>query len=1271
MIGRRIGAYRLEEEVGRGGMGVVFRAARIDGEFDQTVAIKLIKRGMDTEAVLKRFRRERQITAALNHPNIAYFYGGGSTDDGLPYFVMEFISGLPLYKYCDRQRLAIRDRLEVIRQICWAVQAAHDAGVIHRDLKPSNILVTHKGKPKLLDFGIAKVLVPDLEATDHNTTATQMRVMTPEYASPEQISGNEVTPASDIYSLGVILYELLTGHRPYSFHRNVPDEVERVIREEFPTNPSGVLTREDGLVPMNGDMVSVDSITIARAATAEDLRRELTGDLDRIVLKALRKDPAERYASATALADDITNYLENRPVRAEFFVSMSDLSVEAVTGKLTLAILPFRVLGNTGDTGEAFLGIGLADALISRLSGVPRLIVRPTTSILPFAAEDPSVAGSRLGVEYVLTGNIRIAGNRIRISVQLMNAVEQSTLWAKAFDEDLGDVLEIEDSLSAQVASSLLPRLTSEERKRLEKRGTNVPAAYEAYLRGRYFWSKFSDEGLMKAVEEFNRAVQLDPEYALPYIGLADYYAWSAIFGEIASEDAFPKAEAAARKALEIDDSLADAYAILAFCVFLHKYNWRDAEFLVKRALELNPNHGFAHECYSNILCTRGKTEEAINEIRIAEELDPVSPRAILMTAWTLYQTRRFAEAEASARKALSMQPGLAQALLHLGNILSSSGKQDEAIAVLRKSAETWRGSGLPRYMLAFARAAEGNIDAVKNIIGKFELLAEQQHMKPYFIAMAYVAAGEYDTAFNYFEKAVEAWNEWMVWFGTEPKLDPIRNDPRFSGILKLIGNPLVMSDRPRYDGSSAGSSKKTIAVLPFRFVGVADSADSSQRYLGLALADAVTMRLSNVRKFTVRPTSSVLSFSENSVDAFIAGRELGVEFVVDGVIIPVGSRIRVTAQLLSVAEGAVRWAESFKSEYGDVLQLEDSISQQVVKTLIPHLTGEDRQQLDRRGTRNPQAYDAYLQGRYFWSQFEPDSFQKAIEAFSRAADLDPDFALAKVGIADFYAWASIYGIIRSSDALPKMLENASAAVASDPGLAEGFAALGLYHSNMQEWDEAENLYRKAVDMNPNYPLAHEWLSSILIAKGMFDEGIEELETAESLDPLSLRPKVLSAWTYYQAREFQRAASKAAELVDLAPDFMQSHLQSANIFLEIDEPEKALHHALRAEELAPASALPLYVLCGALVAGGNTNEAIARLEKWKNMAEAVYVPPYFLALSSFVLGDHDKGFEYLDMARLEHSAWTIWTATEPKLDAARQDPRYKELLLKMNGPQLP
>lgn len=1270
MIGRRIGVYRLDEEVGRGGMGVVYRASRVDGEFDQTVAVKLIKRGMDTDLVLKRFRRERQITAALNHPNIAYFFGGGSTDDGLPYFVMEFIVGSPLYKYCDENRLTLKDRLALFRQICWAVQAAHDQQIIHRDLKPSNIMVNKDGKPKLLDFGIAKALDPELMTTEDVPTATQMRAMTPEYASPEQIQGEAVGPASDIYSLGVILYELLTGHRPYRFKRKIADEVARVIREEEPTNPSGSLTHDEILVPQNGGDPTLEKVLAARSASLESLRRELTGDLDRIVLKALRKRPSDRYASAAEFADDITNFLEGRPVNAEFYISMASIPRARATDKLSVAILPFKALGNVGDTGDNYMGIGFADALISRLSGIQRLVVRPTSSVLPFVSADPFDAGERLGVDYVLDGNVRLSGSRIRVSVQLLNVRERSTRWAKAFDSEMTDVLELEDTLSEQVTGSLLPQLTSEERAKVEKRGTNKPAAYEAYIRGRYFANKFTDPDLRKAVEAYKQAIEIDPDYALPYIGLADYYTWSAIFGEIRSQEAFPQSIAAARRALEIDETLGEAYAALAFGVFLSDWNWTDAEFLAKRAIELNPNHAFAHELYSNYLVAQGRFEEGIIEIKRAEELDPVSPRAIVMTSWILYQCRRFEEAAERARKANEMQPNFPQGLLHLGNSLTGIGEYDEAVAVLRNSAELWGDSGLPRYMLAHARAASGDMTSANKILDKMLDTAKRRHVKPYFIAMTCMAVGDHDRAFEWFERAVDEGNEWMIWFGTEPKLDPIRSDPRYLKLLRATNNPLaeVQDSRTVSVQPQTGDRERSVAVLPFKSVGGPDTGSGEDEYLSLGLADAVTMRLSNVRRFLVRPTSSVLPFAGPDVDPFAAGSELGVEFVVDGIIRRVGDRIRVTAQLLNVGENSTRWSASFAENFTDVLELEDSISQQVTKQLIPQLTGEEQAKLSKRGTNSAQAHDAYLQGRYFWNQFAVDSFPKAIAAFRKAVELDPNYALAHVGIADYYTWACIYGLEKPAEGFPQVYNYASRALEIDPSLAEAYAALGLYYSNIQEWAQAEENYRRSIELNPNYPLSHEWLSSVLVGTRRFDEGTEEILIAERLDPLSLRPKVLSAWTLYQARNYDLALVKAQELERLAPTFMQSHLQLANVLGIRGDVEGALIHTKRAAELEPNSALIAYPLCTAYMRAGQTEEAQKLYDHWIKVAETTYVPPYFLGMCNVALGNRAKAMEFFEEAYNERSAWILWLATEPKLDSMRDFEPFVELVRKTGLP---
>lgn len=796
IIGTRLGAYELVSQLGRGGMGSVYLARRADDEFQKQVAIKLIRRGMDTDFIIRRFRNERQILADLDHPHIGRLLDGGTTQDGLPYFVMEYVAGQPLYEYCDEHELTISARLRLFRKVCAAVHYAHQHMVIHRDLKPGNILVTNEGVPKLLDFGIAKLVNPDSVSHALPTTGS-VRLMTLEYASPEQVLGETVTVASDLYSLGVLLYELLTDHRPYRLIERSVLELTRAICDVEPERPSVVVNLIE-IVTVDGQPIEITPETVSkeRNTTPDQLKRQLAGSLDNIVLKALRKESEKRYGTVEEFSEDLRRYLEGFPVAAPSqFPSPPSFEVDTADPAFTrsIAVLPFNVLRAEEKTDE-FLGMGMADAIITKLSNIRRILVRPTSAIIKYFDGDHNViaAGQELNVGYILDGRIQRVGERVRVTVQLMRVSDAMPVWATKLDEHFTDMFTVEDSISEQVAQALVPRLTGEERELLLRRETQNANAYQSYLKGRYFWNRFTDEDFRKALKQFCEAIRLDPHYALPYVGIADYYNWAAIYSIGAPGDYFPQAKQAATQALELDESLAEAHAALAFTTLLYDWDWDRAEKGFKRALELNSNYGPAHQWYANLLTALGRFDEAIDEIKRAQEINPLSLMDVAIGGWIYYQSRQYENGAAELERALEMDRNFANFYTILGLNYERLGRSDEAIEMLQKGQKAMGGSLLPLGSLGFALAKAGKREEAQEVAERLKRLSEEGYVSPYYLALVYTGLGDREAAFTWLERAFEFRDDWLIWLATEPKLDELRGDPRFENLRERIGLPCL-----------------------------------------------------------------------------------------------------------------------------------------------------------------------------------------------------------------------------------------------------------------------------------------------------------------------------------------------------------------------------------------------------------------------------------------------------------------------------------------------
>ncbi len=852
--GTRIGAYKIERELGRGGMGAVYLAVRADNTFQKRVAVKIVKRGMDTDFILRRFRRERQILATLNHPNIAALLDGGSTSDGLPYFVMEYVEGQPLNRYCDERKLTIAERLKLVQQVCSAVAYAHQKQVIHRDIKPGNILVTNNSTVKLLDFGIAKLLVTDLGGDTVGETATAVRLMTPEYASPEQVRGLPVTPASDVYSLGVLLYELLTGRRPYRLQSYAAHEIARVICEEEPTRPSEVISTSGRI-----------HYAEERASTPDSLRSELAGNLDNIILKALRKEAQQRYATAADLAADITRHLAGEQIAAPYLFTPLALAPEMVDDLPTarsIAVLPLQVahsMRQENTTGDSYLGVGIADALTTQLSHIQGLIVRPTGSVLRFLdGKDPFAIGSELGVDYLLDGRVQLVGEQLRVTMQLTSLRDRAVLWAAQFKEKLTDILVVQDSIAAQVAEAIVPKLTGEDRARLVKRGTEDLQAYEAYLRARFHWHSYTMDSLAKAMLYFSEAISLDPSFAAPYAGIAEYYNRLATFGILPSDECFAAAKDAALKAVRLDETLAEAWGALAFATLGADWDRNESMRLINRALELNPNSAQVLEWYAHILGTAGRLMEANVMIERALKLDPGSAATYVQQSLYLYLAHRSEASLKASDQALRLDPNTFWALFNKALGLAAQHRFVEAEETAQVLLAVSDDNPVAKTALAFAKAKAGKREEAHELLNQMLTTAHSSYLTPFWVVLVLDELGLRDEALKWVAKGLAERDWWMLYFPYDPGFSSVRNDPRCQVLLQKAG---LIEAKP----APLNSTATVIDNAPHG----TEQPRSSRRWIMVAGAAALVLALVALTLFPNRFLHVIISSNSITVPTF------------------------------------------------------------------------------------------------------------------------------------------------------------------------------------------------------------------------------------------------------------------------------------------------------------------------------------------------------------------------------------------------------------------
>jgi len=800
MIGQLLLHYRVVEKIGEGGQGTVYKV--IDTTLDRPAVIKVLPPDLtDSASNLLRFEREAKLASSLDHPNICTIFGLHKVGD-VHFIAMQFIEGRNVRDIVGGQPLDLRRALSIAIQVTDALAAAHGRGIAHRDIKARNVMVTRSGTVKVLDFGLAKLIeTPHTVAVDPQLTEVGVPYGTSTYAAPEQAQGLKADHRADIFSTGVLLYEMLAGTWPFRGKTALDVRYAVVYHKAKP-------------------------IVEARGEDSPLLRR-----IQEILDKALAKAPDDRYQRIEDMRSDLQEVMREVDVDASFGSTLTDAPLAAVpiaapssggfwtasrriaasivaaivlilafsfvafrtkrpvesdSAINSLAVLPFA----NSDPSNEYLSDGITESLIENLSRVPNLKVKSRSTVFHYKGHetDPTKIGRELGVHALLSGSVSQSGDDLYVSVELIDVRDDSHIWGERYGRKVSEIVSLPQQISRDVSQRLRSRADGMDHSQLTRNYSPDSEAYRLYLQGRYNWNKRTVEGLQKGIEFFGQAIQRDQDYGLAYAGLADCYLLLNVYNVTSADDSYPKAEAASKKALSIDESLAEAHTSLAFVTYRYHLNWVEAEQHFKKAIALNPNYATAHQWYGSYLAALGRSKESIVEAKTAHELEPFSLTIYSDYIRNLYYAGRLDEARQESLKLMQMDPNFGRARYELGLVLEEEGKLDEAIAEFKMALKSQPDNVAALTALGHAQGLAGKKADAERIISRLQELSKQQYVSPFQTAVVYAGIDDRKLALDWLEKSQQERFNWLPFVQIDPVFKNLRSEPRFQELSKSLG---------------------------------------------------------------------------------------------------------------------------------------------------------------------------------------------------------------------------------------------------------------------------------------------------------------------------------------------------------------------------------------------------------------------------------------------------------------------------------------------------